>query len=304
LTLDLGKKIEVNRLLLQEYIPLGQRVKLFSVDYWDGNKFIELDKQTTIGYKRILTFATISTDKVRINMLGNAEPVISEIQVYKADEILESPVITRDNKGVVSIKSLSPDPIITYTTDGTDPVFTSKRYQGMFDLKNGGIVKARAFINNGKNFSDVIAAEYDLSTGSWEVLKHSDSQKGYNVENAFDGNPRTNWVSSKELKSTSNEISIDMGEALEIDGFTYTPVVNENQSGNIYTYSFYTSMDGVKWNNVVSNNAFGNIKNNPIKQRVKFKKKISTRFIKLEALSQVDENSTWIAIADIGVIVD
>lgn len=107
LTLNLGKPTEINRLLLQEYIPLGQRIKSFSVEYWDGNKFIELDKQTTIGYKRILTFPTIITDKIRVSMQGNASPVISELQVFKASEVLESPAIVRTKEDIASIKSLS-----------------------------------------------------------------------------------------------------------------------------------------------------------------------------------------------------
>jgi len=94
LTLDLGKRTEINRLVLQEYIPLGQRIKSFSVDYWNGNEFVALDKQTTVGYKRILTFSTITTTKIRINIVANAAPILSEIQVYKAPEIIESPVVS------------------------------------------------------------------------------------------------------------------------------------------------------------------------------------------------------------------
>ena len=56
-TIELGKETEINRVLLQEYIPLGQRVASFSVDFWDGKNFQELDRQTTIGYKRILAYS-------------------------------------------------------------------------------------------------------------------------------------------------------------------------------------------------------------------------------------------------------
>ena len=88
LTIDLGSKTRVNRVLLQEYIPLGQRVQSFSVEYWDGKKFLPLQQQTTIGYKRILTFPAIETSKVRVNILrAKAAPLLSEVQLFYAPEM-------------------------------------------------------------------------------------------------------------------------------------------------------------------------------------------------------------------------
>lgn len=81
--MNLGKAKEINCILLQEYIPLGQRVKQFSVEYWDGEKYVEAAKQTTIGFKRIFQFPKVNTDKVRINILESLScPLISEIQVF------------------------------------------------------------------------------------------------------------------------------------------------------------------------------------------------------------------------------
>ena len=103
-TADLKKETEINRIVLQEYIPLGQRVKSFSIEFWDGKKFRELDRQTTIGYKRILTFPAIKTSKIKVNILeAKASPVISELQLYKAPELLSVPRITRNKEGKVSI---------------------------------------------------------------------------------------------------------------------------------------------------------------------------------------------------------
>ena len=88
LTIDLGKATAVNRIVLQENILLGQRVKSFSVEYWDGTAFKPLDKQTTIGHKRILVFPTINTAKIRVNILeANACPALSAIQLYKAPDM-------------------------------------------------------------------------------------------------------------------------------------------------------------------------------------------------------------------------
>jgi alpha-L-fucosidase len=68
LVLKFGSETNINRLLLQEYIPMGQRVRAFTVEYWKDGSFVELDRQTTIGYKRILTFPAIKTSQVRIRM--------------------------------------------------------------------------------------------------------------------------------------------------------------------------------------------------------------------------------------------
>ncbi|WP_316793968.1 alpha-L-fucosidase [Pedobacter frigoris] len=87
LVIDLGKQTDLNRIVLQEYIALGQRVKSFSVEYWNGKDFEQIDKQTTIGHKRILSFPTIKTSKIRVKILeANACPVLSAIQLYNAPE--------------------------------------------------------------------------------------------------------------------------------------------------------------------------------------------------------------------------
>lgn len=88
LEIDLKQKQNFNRLLLQEYIPLGQRVSSFEVKYWDDTKndWADLIKATTIGYKRILRFPTISTQKLKVSFTGLACPVISKVSIYNAPE--------------------------------------------------------------------------------------------------------------------------------------------------------------------------------------------------------------------------
>lgn len=88
LTLTFPKATAINRLMLQEYIPLGQRVKAFHVDYYANGKWQRLpldEPTTTIGYKRLLRFPTITTNKVRITISdARACPCINEIGVFCA----------------------------------------------------------------------------------------------------------------------------------------------------------------------------------------------------------------------------
>ncbi len=85
---------KVNRLMLQEYIPLGQRVKKFSIDYFADGQWQPLkikEATTTIGYKRLLRFQTISTNKLRIRFEEARGPLcINGIGAYYAPNALES----------------------------------------------------------------------------------------------------------------------------------------------------------------------------------------------------------------------
>ena len=74
---------EVKYLLIQEYIKLGQRVSAFNVESWKDNSWQPLSSGTTIGYKRILKFNPVQTDKLRITISkSKACPVISNIEIY------------------------------------------------------------------------------------------------------------------------------------------------------------------------------------------------------------------------------
>jgi len=86
LTLDFGREVEFNNLLLQENIALGQRVKKFSVEIWNVERFETIADATTIGYKRILRFPTVKTSKVRINIEdAKASPAISTLEIYQGN---------------------------------------------------------------------------------------------------------------------------------------------------------------------------------------------------------------------------
>lgn len=88
ITINLGSNVQVNRVVLEEYIALGQRIKSFTVEYWNGKDFVLLDRQTTIGHKRIIAFPAISTSKIRITILdANACPLLSSVQLYNAPAI-------------------------------------------------------------------------------------------------------------------------------------------------------------------------------------------------------------------------
>lgn len=83
--LEFDSPVEFNRLVLQEGIELGQRIKEFVVDVWQDDQYKEIARHTTIGFKRILRLETLTTTKIRIRILNaKAEPVLSEVSLYLA----------------------------------------------------------------------------------------------------------------------------------------------------------------------------------------------------------------------------
>ncbi len=79
---------KVNRMKLQEYIPLGQRVRKFEVEYLNGKQWLPIqmsEETTTIGYRRLLRFKTIETKAIRIRITDARGPLcINEIGAYYA----------------------------------------------------------------------------------------------------------------------------------------------------------------------------------------------------------------------------
>ena len=85
LEIDFGREIEFNRLLAQEYIALGQRVKRFSVRIWKNEHYETVAEQTTIGNKRILVFPVVRTRKLQLLIEDSkASPMISNVEIFKA----------------------------------------------------------------------------------------------------------------------------------------------------------------------------------------------------------------------------
>jgi alpha-L-fucosidase len=85
LTIDLGSETEVNRILVQEYIKLGQRIQEFKVDALVNGEWQPLIDGTTIGHKIIRKFPVVKTSKIRLTISkSKACPVISNIELFRA----------------------------------------------------------------------------------------------------------------------------------------------------------------------------------------------------------------------------
>lgn len=128
----------------------------------------------------------------------------------------------------------------------------------------------------------------EIATDEWKVV-------GIDSHEAIDNNLTTVWRSEGLMPMT-----IDMGEVVEIEGFCYAPAA-EGGLGTIFRYNFAVSLDGVTWSECITDGEFSNIKHNPIPYYVNFGRSYSARYLRLEPLREIDDNSAT-SVAELGVL--
>lgn len=262
-----------------------------------------MDEQTTVGHKRLLRWSSpVTTDQVRVRITGSRlEPTLAEIGLFKQAELVPAPVISeRDVNGSVAMSSPKGIPVV-YTLDGTVPTPKSTVYSSPVALPRGGEVYAACVAPDGrlgmvtsKNFAG-------LAPIGWKVVSADSQEANSPASNAIDGNPATIWQTRLDAdKSLPHQITVDMGSAQRIAGFTYLPRQDGIHNGVVENYRFETSVDGHDWTTSVDSGRFGNIQNNPELQEVPFAP-VNARFFRFTALKEIGPNGLASA-AEISVL--
>lgn len=303
LTIDFGKPQTMNRFLVQENIRLGQRIKSFTLEAFVNGEWKQLKDQlvldgsgtTTIGYKRIICFSTIPASKLRFTVTDSkACPVISNIEVYNAPQILVSPEIMREKSGNVIITPSDKESEVYYTVDGSVPHPASKKYSGPIVTDGKKIVvKAIAHDPTNKKSSAVAEEKFDIAKKDWTVISTTDTK----ATDAIDGNVNTAWYQERNIKMPVDFV-VDLGKTEELIGFRYLPGQSRG-SGIITHYQFYISIDNANWK-LVDEGEFSNIRNNPLWQTKNFAWE-TARYIKLRAIKNTLGNDV-VGYAEIDII--
>ena len=119
---------------------------------------------------------------------------------------------------------------------------------------------------------------------------------GCDASQAYDADPTTAWQSD-----SLTPITIDMGNEMEIRGFSYTPLIGRDLRGTIFKYRFYTSTDGKEWTLCNTSGEFSNIMHNPTPQFVYFNQTYTARYFRLEPISEIN-NEMSTSVAEIGIL--
>ncbi|MDO4789797.1 MAG: alpha-L-fucosidase [Porphyromonas sp.] len=295
LIISLPTETSVNRLMLQEYIPLGQRVKKFSVLYKKGEEWLPVtsrDAMTTIGYKRLLRFASVKTDALKIVFEESRGPLcINRVEAYMAPAIVSDlPMIRRGSNDEVSIFVSAPGLEIYYTVDGSTPTPSNGiKYDKPFILRDRGIVKAIAHDPDFGKSGDVAEHNFYLSSSRITVLS---PQEAGTKEKLFDGNP----YSLVRFPKGEKVLELLLDAPRKISGFKLWP--NQQRDGNGHIHSYILYVDDVK----VQEGEFSNIKNNPVLQTVQFAP-VKGQKVKLVAKEVVD-NVERVVLSDFDLIIE
>ena len=284
LTINFGTPTKFNRFLVQEYIRLGQRVKAFTVEALVDGTWNELAKATTIGYKRILRFTTVETTQLRFRITESKScPVISNIGIYNAPQILDPPTIIRNQAGEIIITPVDAESVIYYTFDGSVPTAGSKKYTGPVQTEGKLEVRAIAYDPARGKSSPECREKFDLPRKDWKLVGIKDER----ADAILDGDPSTAWHQSNDKKMPV-DLVINLGKEQNLSGFRYFPDQALWGPGIITGYQFYVSDDNFVWK-LIDQGEFSNIKNNPLWQIKKFVP-VKARYIKLRALRNTEDN--------------
>jgi len=284
LTIDFEKPTKFNRFLAQEYIRLGQRVKAFTIEALVDGNWTELAKATTIGYKRLLRFPSVTATKVRFNITdAKSSPVICNIGIANAPQILAAPTVIRDQHGQVNIIPADKESEVYYTMDGSKPTLKSKKYAGPVDTEGRVQISAMSYEPASGKSSPVTNEKFDISRKNWKLVDIEDEK----ANTILDGDPSTAWHQGNGSKAPV-DLVIDLGKEESLVGFRYLPDQNVWNPAIIAHYEFYVSGDNAEWK-LADSGEFPNVKNNPLWQTKNFSP-VKARYIRLRSLRNTDGN--------------
>ena len=298
ITITFDEPVDLNRVLLKEYIPLGQRVKRFSLAAKIANEWVQIDTQTTIGYKRILRFNTIKATALRLKIEdAKASPLISTFEVYRAPNLLVQPIIKRNREGMVRIFVPEKAVSVYYTLDGSEPTKESLKYETPFLVKTPTTLRAIAYDGEIDMATAPVSSHMDIPKKNWKVIAVSSGNLD-DVEKAMDEDPQTFWATDNKI-ANPQEIIIDLGDSYTVNGFTYWPSQERYPLGIVTDYAFYLSTEGKQWH-LAAEGEFANVVNSRLEQEVRFKGS-KARYIKLKAV-KTSGNEPQASFAEIGII--
>ncbi len=289
-----------NCAMLQENILEGQRIEKFRLEYWDGQLWRTFAKATTVGYKRLLRFPEVNTDRVKIVIeQSRTNPTISSFGLF-----LSPPEISFDPNDKAFTDSIkiqiacdSKRAKIYYTLDGSTPDEKSKLYTNGIPINKTTTITANAISSAGKTSLPVKAVfnkvkyfiNYNTSFsekyggGTLSLIDGVNGSENFNDGNwiGFNGSDLDVTIDLKEIKNIKK---ISAGFLRDINSYIFLPEWVE--------YSFSEDGNNFDRKKLIINDVQQNDKTELIKKFEYEPGNISARYIHVKAKS-IGTCPTW-----------
>ena len=265
--MKLKRPAKVNRVVLCEPIgSTGERIESVAVDAMVDGQWQEVATCGNVGHKRIVRFATVTADRIRVRVLETrAEAFLSVVSAHYYPERPFSVTSSYSSDGYVTITpdaraiawqrngqnctaNLNPSAEIHYTLDGSDPDAKSPVYTEPFKFQNGTL-KAVCVLDG--QCGDVYETRIGYDRSGWKV----------------DINPL--------------DTVIDCGEPILISGFHFVSNTDNFHGDYVSRASMSVSLDGKKWTKV-ADCEFDNIINDPSPRLIRLSEPVKARYIRMD----------------------
>lgn len=184
LTIEFKKPITFNRVVLEEHIALGQRVRKFSLEAFVRGHWQPISDElsnhdaglTTIGHRRIVCFSTITATRLRLSIEDSkASPLIQKIGVYLAPP-LTADIANAGEKKSSRLHIFFRSPTQMMIDFDKEQTFTAFRYLPPQDTKDGIITHYTLWASTDKtNWQKLASGEFSniVNNPIWQTIRFS-----------------------------------------------------------------------------------------------------------------------------------
>lgn len=225
--IDLPNPARFNCVDIKEVIELGQRVKSFKIEVYDGAKWNKLAEGPSVGYRRLARFPEVTASKVRVTLKG-PEKDLSPVRIH--------PVALRYARAVQPEIDLPPQDLLPKTgwkasqetakaLDGNSATYAfAKKLPASFAVDCGKSVTMKGFEYvprlDGVHEGIVVKYAFEVSDDgkTWREIKRGEI-----------GNIRANPIRSR----------IPFAEPVKARHFRFTPLFTVGEGAAIAELDLY-----------------------------------------------------------------
>ncbi|MBU0475320.1 MAG: alpha-L-fucosidase [Bacteroidetes bacterium] len=252
-----------NTVMLQENILEGQRIEKFRLEFYNGQLWETFAEGTTIGYKRLIRFPEVHSDRIKIIIeQSRSNPQLSTVALFKAPpEVSFEPNGCSFGENIkVKLSSDTKRSKIYYTLDGSEPNKKSLLYKDEITLNSTTTITAIAISPDKKqslptkvNFNK---AKYSVKYNRIYSEKYSAS-KEFTLVDGVCGAENFTTGDWQGFEGDNLDVVIDLGESKALNKISSNYINDLNSFiflPSSVEYSF--SEDGINYesNLVVTNN--------------------------------------------------